>query len=289
MTTPEPPSSRVERARDAAAGRRRSTVPAMSQRDRYEPGVPCWVTTMQPDVEAAAEYYGGLFGWDYEDGGGFLTAKLRGRDVAAVAPLAPGFEPPAPAWLTQVSVETAEGAAERVERAGGRVIAGPLEFEIGRLVVVEDPGGAVFNAWEPRTRHGAQLVNEPGAWAMSQLDTPDPEARRRVLRRACSAGRRSPSARDDVPPARLRRRRAARSPSRARWSRSCCRRRTPTGAAGSSTSGSTTSTPPSRAPSRAAAPRVQPPVRDAARPLGRARRPGRRRRSRSASGAVPAG
>ena len=148
----------------------------MSQRDRYEPGVPCWVTTMQPDVDAAAEYYRGLFGWEYEDGGGFLTAKLRGREVAAVAPLAPGVDPPpAPAWLTQISVETAAGAAEAIRRAGGEVLAGPLEFDIGRLVVARDPGGAVFNAWEPRTRHGAQVVNEPGAWSMSRLDTPDPE------------------------------------------------------------------------------------------------------------------
>ena len=148
----------------------------MSHRDRYEPGVPCWVTTMQPDVDAAAEYYGGLFGWEYADGGGFLTAKLRGRDVAAVAPLAPGVDPPpAPGWLTQVSVADADAAAAKAEAAGGRVVAGPLEFEIGRLVVIEDPSGAVFNAWEPRMRHGAQLVNEPGAWAMSRLDTPDPE------------------------------------------------------------------------------------------------------------------
>ena len=148
----------------------------MSQRDRHEPGVPCWVTTMQPDVEAAAAFYGAVLGWEYADGGGFLTARLRGRDVAAIAPLAPGFDPPpAPAWITQVSVETAEGAAERVERAGGRVVAGPLEFEIGRMHVVADRAGAVFNVWEPRTRHGAQLVNEPGAWSMSRLDTPDSE------------------------------------------------------------------------------------------------------------------
>jgi predicted enzyme related to lactoylglutathione lyase len=148
----------------------------MSQRDRYEPGVPCWVTTMQPDVEAAAEYYGAVFGWEYVDGGGFLTAQLRGRDVAAIAPIAPGFDPPPPpGWITQVSVKTAEGAAERVERAGGRVIAGPLEFDIGRMYVIADPAGAVLNAWEPRTRHGAQLVNEPGAWSMSRLDTADPE------------------------------------------------------------------------------------------------------------------
>src|SRR4051794_1156710 len=109
----------------------------MSQRDRYEPGVPCWVTTMQPDVDAAADFYGAVLGWEYVDAGGFLTARLRGRDVAAVAPLAPGFDPPpSPAWITQVSVETAEGAAERVERAGGRLVAGPLQFEIGRMYVV---------------------------------------------------------------------------------------------------------------------------------------------------------
>jgi predicted enzyme related to lactoylglutathione lyase len=131
---------------------------------------------MQPDVEAAARYYGELFGWDYVDSDGFLTARLRGRDVAAVAPIAPGFDPPPPpAWITQVSVETADGAAERVERAGGRVVAGPLEFAIGRMYVIADPSGAVLNAWEPATRQGAELVNEPGAWAMSRLDTPDPE------------------------------------------------------------------------------------------------------------------
>jgi uncharacterized protein len=131
---------------------------------------------MQPDVDAAAEYYGGLFGWEFTDSDGYLTAKLRGHDVAAVAPLAPGIDPPpAPDWLTQVSVADAEATAAKAEAAGGRVIAGPMEFEIGRLVVIEDPGGAVLNAWQPRTRHGAQLVNEPGAWSMSRLDTPDTE------------------------------------------------------------------------------------------------------------------
>ena len=111
---------------------------------------------MQPDVDAAAEYYGRLFGWEYADAGGFLTARLRGRDVASVAPLAPGVDPPpAPDWLTQISVESADATAEKAVAAGGRVVAGVLEFEIGRLVVIEDPGGAVFNAWEPRTRHGA--------------------------------------------------------------------------------------------------------------------------------------
>jgi hypothetical protein len=33
----------------------------MSERDGYEPGVPCWVATIQPDPEAAAAFYGELF------------------------------------------------------------------------------------------------------------------------------------------------------------------------------------------------------------------------------------
>jgi len=131
---------------------------------------------MQPYVEAAADFYGAVLGWEYADSGGFLTARLRGRDVAAIAPLAPGVDPPPqPAWITQVSVETADGAAERVLQAGGRIVAGPLEFQIGRMYVVADPAGAVLNVWEPRTRHGAQLVNEPGAWSMSRLETHDTE------------------------------------------------------------------------------------------------------------------
>ena len=68
----------------------------MRERDGYPPGVPCWVDTAQPDPEAAAAFYGGLFGWEFEDRmpadapGRYLVAQLRGRDVAAVGSLPPG-------------------------------------------------------------------------------------------------------------------------------------------------------------------------------------------------------
>ena len=39
----------------------------MSEQDRYIPGVPCWVDTNQPDPEAAVAFYGGLFGWEFDD------------------------------------------------------------------------------------------------------------------------------------------------------------------------------------------------------------------------------
>ena len=39
----------------------------MRERTEYPAGVPCWLDTSQPDPEAAAAFYGGLFGWEFED------------------------------------------------------------------------------------------------------------------------------------------------------------------------------------------------------------------------------
>src|SRR5215203_5361252 len=36
-------------------------------------------------------------------------------------------------------------------------------------------GHSLFGVWQPGAHKGAQLVNEPGAWAMSQLNTSDTE------------------------------------------------------------------------------------------------------------------
>ena len=41
----------------------------MSRRDDYEPGVPCWIDTLQPDVDASLAFYGELFGWQYDTSG----------------------------------------------------------------------------------------------------------------------------------------------------------------------------------------------------------------------------
>ena len=43
------------------------------------------------------------------------------------------------------------------------------------MAIVADPAGAVLGIWQPGEHRGARVVNEPGAWAMSALSTPDPE------------------------------------------------------------------------------------------------------------------
>src|SRR3954452_18610843 len=143
----------------------------MSERNGYEPGVPCWVTALQPDCEAGSRFYGELFGWDTPLADGFFTARVRGRDVAAIAPQPSGADSDMAAWITNVYTDDPDAAADRARTAGGQVLAEPFDVTGGRLTVIADPAGAVFGAWRGR---GAQLVNEPSAWAMSRLDTPDP-------------------------------------------------------------------------------------------------------------------
>jgi uncharacterized protein len=151
------------------------------ERDGYLPGVPCWIDTSQPDPEAAVAFYGGLFGWEFEDvmppgaPGPYLIARLRGGDVAAVASQ-PGGGPSTAAWNTYIWVESADDAAAKVFDAGGRVVVEPFDvLEAGRMAVLTDPEGAAFSVWQAKEHKGARIVNEPGSLNFNGLNTRDAE------------------------------------------------------------------------------------------------------------------
>jgi predicted enzyme related to lactoylglutathione lyase len=161
----------------------------VSERDGYQPGVPCWVELMVSDPAATMQFYGGLFGWEFagpgrtpgDPPGQYFVARLRDAEVAGVGspPGARVTPEPAPAWSTHIAVENLETALARAEDAGAEALEGPLEAPpAGRLAVLRDPTGAVFCLWQAHARAGAQLVNEPSAWAMSLLHTTDPDRAR---------------------------------------------------------------------------------------------------------------
>jgi predicted enzyme related to lactoylglutathione lyase len=146
------------------------------------PGVPCWVDSTQPDPEAAAAFYGGLFGWDLEDAmppgapGNYFIARLRGGDVAAISSL-PAGAPPAAVWNTYVWVDSADDAAAKVLDAGGRVVTEPFDvMDSGRMAVGTDTEGAAFCIWQAKGHRGAQIVNEPGSVNFNTLNTRDAAA-----------------------------------------------------------------------------------------------------------------
>ena len=155
----------------------------MSERDGFQAGVPCWVAAVLPDPEAGVAFYTELFGWEAADimppdgPGRYYVCTLRGRDVAAIGSGRGGEVPAQAVWGTYIWVDSADATATQAAEAGGSVLAAPFDLlDAGRLAVLADPAGAVFCAFEPGRLRGAQVVNQPGAWAMSTLATPDPDS-----------------------------------------------------------------------------------------------------------------
>ena len=153
----------------------------MPERDGYIPGVPCWVDTSQPDPEAATEFYGGLYGWEFENvmpedsDGEYFIARLKGRSVAAVGSIPEGA-PEMAVWNTYIWVDSADETASKVKEAGGSVVTEPFDvMDAGRMAVCSDPEGAVFCVWEAKENKGAELVNENGTVNFNSLNTRDAE------------------------------------------------------------------------------------------------------------------
>jgi predicted enzyme related to lactoylglutathione lyase len=150
----------------------------MGERTQHAPGTFSWADLATSDADAAKGFYTGLFGWETEDnplpeGGVYTMLRKRGKAVAALYDAQQG-QPPA--WLSYVTVESADAAADSVRQNGGTVEMDPFDvMEVGRMAVIQDPTGAFFAVWEPRASIGAEVVNEPGAITVNQLNTGDPE------------------------------------------------------------------------------------------------------------------
>jgi uncharacterized protein len=67
----------------------------------------------------------------------------------------------------------------KVKELGGSLVMGPMDvMEEGRLAFLADPTGAHFGVWQARRHRGAQVIDEPGAMAWREVNTPDAEKAR---------------------------------------------------------------------------------------------------------------
>ncbi len=153
----------------------------MGERTGYAPGTFCWTDLGTSDPGGAKGFYTGLLGWDPEDvpvgdGQTYTMLRIGGKSVCAL------YQQQAdapPAWLSYVSVEDADAIAGKALELGATAISEPFDvLTVGRMAVLKDPQGAVFAIWEPKESFGTELVNDPGAMVLNQLNVADPEAAR---------------------------------------------------------------------------------------------------------------
>ena len=148
----------------------------MGEVERYPAGTFCWVDLGTTDVAGAKAFYGGLFGWTFEDvppgeDAFYTLCRLDGKDVTG---LHPHSEAEGSGWTSYVRVDDADAVARKAEAAGGAVVNPPVEVPgTSRVAVIRDPGGVDVALWEPLGFEGARVVNVPGAWTWNELTTPD--------------------------------------------------------------------------------------------------------------------
>jgi uncharacterized protein len=141
-------------------------------------GTPTWIDLGIPDLERAMQFYGALFGWEFEVGpaeyGHYTICLLDGRRAAALMPH------PDPAatefwWNVYLAAADVDATIARAVEAGGEVVGGPFDIpEQGRGALLRDPVGAQFGLWQGRGHVGCEVVNEPGALIRNDLVTPTP-------------------------------------------------------------------------------------------------------------------
>jgi uncharacterized protein len=132
----------------------------------WPPGTPCWIDIGVPDIQKAAAFYHGLFGWDVQDtgpeGGGYSMCLLAGRPVAGIG----GQASPDSGvyWTTYIASADANVTAAEIKAAGGQVLMEPFDvLDVGRMFIAVDPGGAPFGVWQSRAHTGTQVANEAGS------------------------------------------------------------------------------------------------------------------------------
>ena len=136
-----------------------------------------WHDHISGDPAGASSFYADVLGWEIETWKpgevDYPMIKVNGDTHGGFGP-AQGDAPSH--WLGHVVVDDADAAAGRAEAGGGAILAPAMEVpEVGRMVAVSDPQGAVLSLFKPE----GDAPSSEGVFVWDELITRDVEGARR--------------------------------------------------------------------------------------------------------------
>jgi predicted enzyme related to lactoylglutathione lyase len=139
-----------------------------------------WADLVTPDLTAAEHFYGGLFGWTFQQVHNgktdYAVALIAGRPVGGLLQRpVPAGEHRQSAWLTFISVGDVDVARRTALSHGAKSVSEPKSYSgRGRQAVLSDPEGAVFAVLTSASGDPPDYLAEPGEWIWSALLTRNP-------------------------------------------------------------------------------------------------------------------
>jgi predicted enzyme related to lactoylglutathione lyase len=110
------------------------------------PGALCWNELQSPDLDASTAFYSALFGWTITPFEGspepYLVIMNGERSNGGIREVTPPGTPPH--WLVYFGTEDIDAGLAKIDELGGTKIAGPIDIQIAKIGIVQDPQGAVF-------------------------------------------------------------------------------------------------------------------------------------------------
>ena len=114
----------------------------------------CWNELATSDIEAAKDFYGKVFGWEFSDhdvGGMIYTMiKLNNKEFGGMwsIPKDKKKEIP-PHWMSYILVEDVEDSLEKARKQGASIVKPTSKAgDFGLFAIITDPTGAHVALWQ---------------------------------------------------------------------------------------------------------------------------------------------
>ena len=115
-----------------------------------EPGAVVWNEHMSRNTQAARDFYGAVFGYEFTPVEGeeyWMFSLADGQEsiggIGALPAQTPGDVPAH--WMTYFMVDAVDASAAKAQELGATIAQAPVDTPFGRLAVVVDPQGTVFS------------------------------------------------------------------------------------------------------------------------------------------------
>jgi len=140
----------------------------------FKHGTFSWVDLGTTDADAAKRFYGGLFGWTFDDmpAGPNMTytmCKLNGVDACGLYKMGAEMKGMPPNWAAYINVDNVDERTKKVTANGGKVLKDAFDvMDAGRMSVIQDPSGGIVSLWQSKGTRKS-VAKDPGALCWNEL------------------------------------------------------------------------------------------------------------------------